>query len=123
MSIKTTALIAEATNKAAKDIEWSSFHASLPWKKLTTGGFLRWLGGGVGVNGGVPDCGDQPMHALARCPCEFGQCVPEKRFDHLLFCPCTSVPMKNGEVREGRSMRPRSSTPFFATRRFSELMR
>jgi hypothetical protein len=46
--LKTLAAIVEATgtgaNKAAIDVKWSSFKTSLPWKKLTTGEFLRWLG-------------------------------------------------------------------------------
>ena len=68
MPIKTIALIAEATNKTAKDIAWSSFKTSLPWKKLTTGEFLRWLGVWVLMTV-YPVAGtSRRTHALARCP-------------------------------------------------------
>ena len=121
--LKTIAEIVEATNEAAKDVKWSSYKSSLPWKKLTTGEFMRWLGVWVLMTV-YPVAGKR--RTCWRGVLKFGQFMPEKRFENILraftlpMYKCTDEEW-GGPGRE--ECEEKKFDPFFATRKFSDQMR
>jgi hypothetical protein len=122
--LKTIAEVVEATNKAAQDAKWSSFKTSLPWKKLATGGFLRWLGAWALMTA-CPIAGTN-RRTHWRGVLKFGQCTPEKTFENALRA--FTLPMHKCTDEEwggpGREEHEEEKfNPFFATRKFSDQTR
>ena len=112
--------ICKATNEAAKDIAWTRDH---PWKHLTPGGFLRWLGIWILMTV-YPLAGSR--RAYWRGLLNFDQFMPEKRFEQILRAftlPSYKYtdPEWGGQGR--RHYEKKKYDKFQQTRKFTDFMR